>query len=360
MNVLALVPYPIADACTRYRIGQFVPALAAAEVHVTLAPILDADAFARLYRPGGIVKKSLDWLGAVDRRRAQIDTAASYDAVFLLRDLWPLRGPDFERQLFERTPNVVFDFDDAIFLPHASTVNRAAGLLRAPSKAAWLAGHARVVTPGNSYLRKWAEGHVASSTHILELPTAVDTERWRARETPPNDRIRLGWIGSHSTVPFLEALAPVLARLRARHPALRLVVIGATSDRFGDLIETVPWTLAGEVDALSRIDIGLAPLPDVDWSRGKCGLKLLQYLALEKPVVASAVGVHPAMVENGVQGFLADGEDAWFDALDRLIGDPALRAAMGQHGRARVEERYSVRAVAPRLLDALYHAAEAA
>jgi len=141
---------------------------------------------------------------------------------------------------------------------------------------------------------------------------------------------------------------------------LRLVVIGATSDRFGDLIEAVPWTLAGEVDALSRIDIGLAPLPDSDWSRGKCGLKLLQYLALGKPVVASPVGVHPEMIEPGVHGLLADGEDAWFDALDRLIGDAALCTTMGQHGRARVEERYSVRAVAPRLIEALHQAAEAA
>jgi len=152
----------------------------------------------------------------------------------------------------------------------------------------------------------------------------------------------------------------VLARLRDRHPGLRLVVIGAGSERFADMIEAVPWTLAGEVEALSRIDIGLAPLPDSDWSRGKCGLKLLQYLALEKPVVASAVGVHPEMIESGVHGLLADGENAWFDALDRLIGDPSLRAAMGQQGRARVEERYSVRAIAPRLIDALHHAAEAA
>jgi hypothetical protein len=115
MNVLALVPYPIEDACTRYRIGP---------VHAR-APGCRCPRHARadpragrIRAPvpaGGIVRKSLDWLSAVDRRRAQIDSARSYDAVFLLRDLWPLRGPDFERRLFERTPHVVFDFDDAIF-----------------------------------------------------------------------------------------------------------------------------------------------------------------------------------------------------------------------------------------------------
>jgi glycosyltransferase involved in cell wall biosynthesis len=173
--------------------------------------------------------------------------------------------------------------------------------------------------------------------------------------------VRLGWIGSHSTVQYLEAHAPVLEALLARHPRLRLLVIGATSTRLTHpQVEFAPWTLDGEIDALARADIGLAPLPDSEWARGKCGLKLLQYQALAIPVVASPVGVHPAMIEDGVDGFLAADDAAWQRAIERLVEEVPLRRELGQHGRAHVEERYSVRAMTPRLLEALAYAAEGA
>jgi glycosyltransferase involved in cell wall biosynthesis len=364
MKVLALAPYPEGSASTRYRIGQFVPALAARGVEVTIAPMLDGRAFDRLYRPGGLVRKGLDWFAAAGRRSAQIERARAFDAVFVLRDVWPLRLPPFEHRLLERTPRVVFDFDDAIFLPHVSDANKAFGFLKAHDKATWLTERARAVTPGNAFLARWAEARKAPDARVFEVPTAVDTERWR----PPTSRaarvdapVRLGWIGSHSTAPYLEALAPVIERLRARHPGLRLSVIGATTTRFPvGMVDHVPWALEDEVSALSQVDIGLAPLPDTDWSRGKCGLKLIQYLALAIPAVASPVGVHPEMIEDGAQGFLAADDAAWERALGRLIEDAALRRTLGEAGRARVEERYSLRAVAPRLLEALRFAGEVA
>ena len=361
MNVLALVSYPEAGASTRYRIGQFVAPLEAQGVHVTLAPMLDGAAFGRLYRPGGVPRKALDWLAAAGRRRAQVDSARSYDAVFVLREVWPLKAPALERTLFARTRRVVFDFDDAVFLPNVSEANRSLAFLKAPDKSAWIARHARALTPGNAFLADWSRTQAAPEARVFELPTVVDTDRFRPRPKASDGLVRLGWIGTHSTMPFLEAQAALLERLLARHPQLRLLVIGAKSARLAHpQVEFVPWTLDGEVDALARVDVGLAPLPDSDWSRGKCGLKLLQYQALAIPVVASPVGVHPVMVEDGVHGFLAADDAAWERALERLVGDGALRAELGQRGRARVEERYSVRAMTPRLLEALRYAAEAA
>ncbi len=359
MKVLALVPYPEESAGTRYRIGQFAPALSALGAEVTIAPMLDAAAFGRLYRPGGVPGKALDFVRAAARRGAAIDRAGAYDAVFVHREVWPLRLPALERRLLARNRRIVFDFDDAIFLPNVSAANRALGFLKAPEKSAWLAGHARALTAGNAFLEDWAHRHAAPDARVFAVPTAVDTARWRPQATPQkgDGLVRLGWIGSHSTMPFLESLAPVIEALGARHPELRLTVIGATTDRFAGMLETIPWTLEGEVEALDRIDIGLAPLPDSDWARGKCGLKLIQYLALEKPVVASAVGVHPEMIEHGAQGLLVDRPGGWIPALERLIADKALRRSMGARGRVRVIERYSVDAVAPRLFEALRYAA---
>lgn len=362
MNVLALVAYPDEGASTRYRIGQYVAPLAARGVRVTVAPMLGGEAFARLYRRGGQVRKVFDWLGAASRRRAQIESAGGYDAVFVLREVWPLRAPALERALFARTRRVVFDFDDAVFLPNVSEANRSLAFLKAPDKSAYVAARARALTPGNAFLADWSRGQASPGARVFELPTVVDTDRFRPPPGAPRDGlVRLGWIGTHSTLPFLEVHAGVLERLLDRHPALRLTIIGATSARLAHRqVEFVPWTLDGEVGALARVDIGLAPLPDNDWARGKCGLKLLQYQALAIPVVASPFGVHPAMIEDGVHGFLAADDAAWERAIERLVEDAALRHELGQRGRARVEERYSVRAMAPRLLEALHYAAEAA
>jgi len=361
MKVLALTPYPEQDASTRYRIGQFRGWLAERGVDVTLAPMLAPAEFARMYRPGGFAQKSLDWLRAAGRRRAQLASARDYDAVFVHRTVWPLKAPALERGLLQRGGRFVFDFDDAVFLPNSSAANRALAFLRAPEKSDWLAAHARAVTAGNAFLARWAAGHASPGARVFEVPTAIDTARWSPRPSAREPGgIRLGWIGSHSTAPYLEALAPAIERVARRHPGLRLVIIGAESARFPGITELVPWREDTEVDALARVDIGLAPLPDSEWSKGKCGLKLLQSMALGKPVVASPVGVHPAMIEAGVQGFLPADEDAWVDALERLIADPELRRTMGERGRARVEERYSIAAVAPRLLEALHYAAEAA
>jgi len=219
------------------------------------------------------------------------------------------------------------------------------------------------VSAGNRHLAEWARTHARPRTEVFHVPTAVDTERFRSSRgrgavVPGSKACLVGWIGSASTAPYLEAVREPLARLCVRHPGLRLRVIGARVQLPGVAVENVPWSLETEVQALDGIDIAIAPLPDNAWARGKCGLKVVQSMALAKPVVTSPTGAHLDLVEDGVSGRFATTPDEWLAALEELVVDVEARRRLGAAGRAVVEERYSLTAVAPALEAALRHAAE--
>jgi glycosyltransferase involved in cell wall biosynthesis len=215
---------------------------------------------------------------------------------------------------------------------------------------------ADVVTAGNAYLAARAEA--AGCPRVERLPTVVDSLRYVPREPGKEGRaVVLGWIGSPATAHYLHALAPVVERLQLRHE-IRAVAVGARVDQVaGTPFQAVAWSEAQESALLAGFDIGIMPLPDAPWERGKCGYKLIQYMACAVPVVASPVGVNREIVQPGVNGELAEGADAWEAALSRLIADPELRQRMGSEGRRRVEDWYSLQAQAPRLVTLLQEAA---
>jgi glycosyltransferase involved in cell wall biosynthesis len=359
MKVLALVPHPPAGASTRYRVLQFLPGLERRGWSIDVAPMLDVPAFDRLYRPGAWAAKAWDFARAGARRLVQVIGAARADVVLVHREVWPLAGLVHENLLRGRNPRFVFDLDDAVYLPNVSRANQSVGFLKAAHKSEWLARHAAAVSAGNRFLAAWAQGAGANARDVFTVPTAVDTDAWRVDRVPdaPGPPI-LGWIGSHSTVGSLAPLRPAFVELARRVPGLRLRVIGASFTCPGIEVESVPWSFAGEVEALAGVTLGLAPLADDEWARGKCGLKVLQYMALGKPVVSSPIGANRDIVVGGVTGLFADGAEAWRDAVLGLLESPADRGRMGAAGRERVEREYSLREVEPRLAQALMHAAE--
>ena len=361
LRVLAFTPAPESGAAGRYRVLQYREPLRAMGIELEAAPFLDEDAFRRLYRPGGVTGKAWDVARCTQRLVARLSSAGRYDLVLVHRELWPLAGGwplSFLRRSQRRW---VFDLDDAVFLPNVSDANRRFVSLKAHGSVAPIAAGARAVAAGNAWLAAWARGQRPGrpADDVEVIPTVVDSDLWTPVAPTSDGPVRLLWIGSPTTLRYLESWGPALSRLGALHPTLELHVIGSTLELPGLRCVSHAWSAETERTIAQRCHIGLAPLADGDWERGKCGLKLLLYMALGLPAVASRAGVHPEIVTPGIDGELVnDGElEA---ALGRLVRDPARRAALGRAARRTLELRYSLRAMVPRLASLLRRAAEPA
>ena len=243
-----------------------------------------------------------------------------------------------------RRPPVVYDFDDAIFTTEVRAQHWLAAWKQRRNAAGLpamlcLADHALVE---NEYTAAFAARYCP---RVSTITGPIDTARYRSepRDAGRRQEVVLGWIGSATTLPYLELIRVPLVRLRRRFPQIRVRVIGAAAVELEGLeVEAVPWSLEGEVAGLRDFDIGLMPVPDDPWTRGKGGYKLLQYMAMGLPVVASPVGVNCQIVADGETGFWARTPEEWEERLARLVADPDLRRQMGARGRLAMEEGYAL------------------
>jgi len=347
------VPYPSGRVPgQRYRIEQWAPRLRSEGIELTFSPFLSARGMDVLYRRGHAPTKARETARGYLRRLGELGRLGGYDVAYVYREA-ALLGPAWiEKRLARRLP-VVFDFDDAIYLPAHAEANAAARFLKRPGKAAEVCRLARHVTVGNETLAEFARRHAAAVTVI---PSTIDTDAYVVRARPPNPRPVVGWTGSGTTVPYLRPLAGALARLRERVD-FEMRVIGGDVEIPGVEVRCQPWRAESEVDDLRALDVGLMPLPDDEWTRGKGGMKALQYMALAIPPVLSPVGANATIVDDGVSGFHARGDQEWVDRIERLLKDGALRARMGSAARRTVEESYSARVHAPRMARVLREAA---
>ena len=253
------------------------------------------------------------------------------------------------RLLRRRCGGLLYDLDDAVMYDqHGRRPWRRQRRFRA------ITAEASLVVCGNRYLAAEASRH---TDDVLVIPTAVDTERFHPRERAGvNDAVTIGWTGSSSTNRYLNEIVPVIAELdgRVRLKVLSSDARGLDFSQLGRVPhEFVPWSAEREVPETASFDIGLMPLPDDPWTRGKCGCKALQYMALGIPAVCSPVGVNADIIDHGRNGFLAAAPEEWSQILNRLIADPDARQTVGQAGRRRVEETYSLALQAERLVAAV-------
>jgi glycosyltransferase involved in cell wall biosynthesis len=354
VKVLALVPAPFdTTPGQRFRIEQWAPHLRADGIEVELAPFLDAATEKVMRRPGQTLAKAWGVSRALGRRLGLLRTARRYDAVYVFREAALAGPPVVETLLARRGARLVLDYDDAIWVSYVSPANPYLAKLKFPGKTATLCRIARHVMAGNAYLADYARRF---NDRVSVVPTTIDTERYQPVERPPNDVPVIGWTGSYSTAKYLELLSAPLRRLRERI-AFRLVVVGAEFRLDGVDVECRPWDSRREVEDLRDFDVGVMPLLDTEWERGKCGLKALQYMALAIPCVVSPVGVNSDIVRNDVEGFTAATGEDWQNTLERLLRDPSLRRRLGQAARESVVARYSAKVHAPRVAAILREAA---
>lgn len=359
VDVLCLVPYPTIGASNRLRIEQYVRPLASEGMRLRVSPFLDNDAYRVLYRAGSVVPKIAGVLRGAARRVRDLLRARRYDLIVVHRESAPLGPPLVERALARLGVPYVLDFDDAIFLGPVHPANRRWARLRPPGRLAESARGAVAVIAGNEYLAGFAR---AWNQDVTVLTTPVDTER----HTPGPDRhqqgrpVVIGWVGSSTTAPYLHLIDEPLADVCAADGVTVRVVGGEYENARIRHLDILPYDLGREADDLRRMDIGVLPEPDDEWTKGKGALKALLYMSTALPVVASAVGVNPEVIEHGVTGYVVDDDAGWREALERLVRDPPLRRRLGDAGRARVESRYSLKVMAPRFADVLRRAAAAA
>ena len=355
MRILFLTRYGRLGASSRQRCVLYMDALAAAGVESRVSPFFGDDYVRRLYSGGAASIVTV--LRAYASRLCALLRIRGYDLLWLEKEALPWVPAWLELSFFKAAgAKIVVDYDDALF--HAYDQHRN-WLIRKllGSKIDRIMASADLVCVGNSYIGHRAKA--AGANKIAELPTVVDLRLYPVRCSGPSSEKRpftLGWIGSPVTSSYLDLLRPALAELE-RRLQFRFVLIGAAPDALADFpVERVTWSAETEAAELACCDVGVMPLPDLPWERGKCGYKLIQYMASSLPVIASPVGVNCDIVVPGETGFLAKSPAEWVSSLLRLAQDPALRHRMGAAGRQRAEERYSLAATAPRFVDLLRRA----
>lgn len=342
MHILFLVPYPHGQAPSqRFRFEQYLNFLQEKGITYDFSSFLDEKTWSLLYKQGHTWQKASGIVQGFFRRVKSLFLLHRYDYVFIHREATPL-GPPFLEWIVGKVfrKKIIYDFDDAIWLPNTSASNRVAAQLKWHHKVASICRWSYKVSCGNAYLCNYARQF--NQNVVLNLTTIDTTGQHNRLKEQRTGKLVIGWTGTHSTLPYLAPLFPLLEKLYQQYDFQLNVIANAPPEYEADFIKFIPWKKESEIDDLLSFNVGLMPLTDDPWAKGKCGFKALQYMALGIPALVSPVGVNTEIVEDGVNGFICTTDEEWYQALEKLMSDPDLRAEMGKAGRKKIEECYSV------------------
>ena len=343
MRVLLLSRYGRLGASSRVRSLQYLPYLESKGWQIDISPLFSDLYLQALYNDQSRFRQVI---AGYARRLKLLLQVGKYDLIWVEKEILPFMPALPERILKLFHIPYVVDYDDALF--HRYDQHRS-WLVRAllGRKIDVVMRHARLVLAGNEYLAQRARQAGAARVEIV--PTVVDMDRYHFVSKNIRSQLVVGWIGSPSTTHYLYVVGPVIKSL-VKEFDVSFVAVGASLQKIGDLpVEVKPWEEGEEVKSIQNFDIGIMPLLDDPWERGKCGYKLIQYMACGVPVVASPVGANRQIAKQNVNGYLADDEKEWEAAIRRLLEDAQLRKKMGIAGRQSVESWYSLQAQSPRL-----------
>lgn len=341
LTVVAQTAYPHSAASARVRLADFAPFLEKLGVQLDYRPTLTDQGYAAVTHCRGAFPKLRPLVRSMAlAARRPAGGPGSLLLVHRLRSLTPV-------PILEFSPGIdVYDFDDAMFVGSGPGTGLGSRIVKAEARRwARYAAAARLVVAGNEHLASAARRH---AQRVEVVPSCVDPSRYLRHEHRDNRAVTIGWVGSRTTSRYLEPVLPAIERLNRGGLRARLVVVGGAQLPALPWLEQRPWSLGRETADLGEFDVGVLPLPDNPWTRGKCGYKALQYFASGIPVIASPVGVNACLV-GADRGRLAGSEREWYDALQELSSDVAARRQMGEAGSRFAEAEYSYRRWAPEL-----------
>lgn len=359
-RILIICPYPVGVAAgQRLKYEQYLDDWRAHGYTVDVAPFMDMDLWNVVYLPGHHIAKAWGVVKGYLRRLRDLWRVARYDIVYVHMWVTPLGSTLFERLVRRLSSRLIYDVEDNIVAPQAFADDHPNPVLR------WLKGRGKprfliraadqVIVASDFLQAPYAALNRHGRTELI--PPSLDTDRFVPADQAASSRIgelvTIGWTGTFSSEPYLDMIAPMLVDL-ARTERFRMLVIGNFDYALpGVDLEVLRWTREDEVAQLQQIDIGVYPLPDDDWSKGKAGLKIIQYHAVGLPCVASHAGISPMQIEEGKTGYLVRDDAEWIAALKRLLDNGDLRLKMGRAGRQHAVNRYSRHVIAQRYRDIL-------
>ena len=327
----------------RFRHEQYLSHLEERGFEITYSNMLNEHQDKIFYGQGNTLGKIRIGLSCAWKRWKDVQRAKEFDYIFIYRDAF-FFGTFFERMLKKSPAKLIFDFDDSIWLHDENPVQSVFQKLKNPDKTNKIIALCDVVIAGNEYLAKHGRQF---SKNAMVIPTTIDLAEYKPVEVKKDKaRVCIGWSGSFSTIKHFESAIQAFKMINEKfQDRVYFKVIGDENHSNPELgIQGLPWRKWREIEDLCEIDIGIMPLPDDDWSRGKCGLKGLQYMALGIPTIMSPVGVNSDIIHDGVNGFLAGTEKEWVEKVSLLVEDENLRKQIGEAGRATVKKDYSVEA----------------
>lgn len=348
-SILFIVPYPKGSAASqRFRFEQYLTLLENEGWRISYQSFLSEKAWKILYKPGHIAWKVFEILKGFIRRFLLVFSIHQYDFIFIHREAAPLGPPIFELIAKALGGRIIFDFDDAIWIPNYSENNRFFGFLKRFRNTQTVCKLAYKVSCGNDYLCRYAKQF---NQQVVLNPTTIDTENYHNQinfHRAPT--MTVGWTGTHSTIRYLNDLLPVLERLEKSYSFTFRVISDRKPDFHLDTLEYFQWKEESEIEDLVEIDIGLMPLSADLWSEGKCGFKALQYMALGIPALVSPIGVNTKIVDHGVNGFICQSHEEWYQTLSLLLADRNMVQEMGTKTRLKIEQNFSIQSNAKNFL----------
>ncbi|UXP32925.1 glycosyltransferase family 4 protein [Reichenbachiella agarivorans] len=341
-RVLFLTPYPQDTAGSqRFRFEQYIAYLEEQGIVVDRQSFIDEQTWKILYLPGHTLQKFVGIIKGFARRKWMLLRAIQYDYVFVHREAAPLGPPVFEWFLAKiLSRKLIYDFDDAIWKENTTGANSLAAKMKWASKVASICKWSYKVSAGNEFLATYARQF---NDHVFVNPTTLDTAYLHLPDhSSTKTNVTVGWTGTHSTLKYLDLIEEVVNELQQELPFEFLIIADQRPDSGIQGFQYLPWDKESEVADLNRIDIGVMPLEMDEWAKGKCGFKALQFMALERPVLVTPIGVNAEIVEHGVSGYHCQSREEWKQQLKVLIQDESLRQQMGIRGREKVVADFSV------------------